>query len=184
MAGLTGASAGHLGFCSKLGLSLPALGTSRELAVGWGWEEVREQGSVDDLLEKFGPEDTESGNRATALTQGFLRGELGLVPVGSPALIGVGRIRSTQTRSSGWEKSHLDWQVPVVQWMLEAVSTSSRGQDPTPGPLRSAALPSGPLTQLREEASSPLPSAATPLGRREQIAEPCYLQAFKWVIES
>ena len=99
MAGLTGASAGHLGFCSKLGLSLPALGTSRELAVGWGWEEVREQGSVDDLLEKFGPEDTESGNRATALTQGFLRGELGLVPVGSPALIGVGRIRSTQTQS-------------------------------------------------------------------------------------
>ena len=66
MAGLTGASAGHLGFCSKLGLSLPALGTSRELAVGWGWEEVREQGSVDDLLEKFGPEDTESGNRAMA----------------------------------------------------------------------------------------------------------------------
>lgn len=30
----------------------------------------------------------------------------------------------------------------------------------------------------------PLSSIATPLGRREQIAEPCYLQAFKWLIES
>lgn len=99
MAGLTGASAGHPGFCSRLGLSLPPLGTSRELAVGCGWGEVREQGIVDDLLEKFGPEDTESGKRAAALTQGFLRGELGLAPVGSPALIGVGRIRSTQTGS-------------------------------------------------------------------------------------
>lgn len=43
---------------------------------------------------------------------------------------------------SGWEKPHLDWWVPVVQWMLEAVSTSSSGQDPTPGPLHSATLPS------------------------------------------
>lgn len=60
---------------------------------------MREQGIVDDLLEEFGPEDTESGKRAAVLTQGFLRGELGPVPVGSPALIGVGRIRSTQTRS-------------------------------------------------------------------------------------
>ena len=34
-------------------------------------------------------------NRATVLTQGFLRGELGLAPVGSPAQ----RIRSTQTWS-------------------------------------------------------------------------------------
>lgn len=60
---------------------------------------MREQGIVDDPLEKFGPEDTESVNRATDLTQGFLRGELGLAPVGSPALIGVVRIRSTQTWS-------------------------------------------------------------------------------------
>ena len=67
-------------------------GVSGGLWVG----EVRAQASVDDLLEKFGPEDTESGNR---VTQGFLRGEPGLAPVGSPALIGVGRIRSTQTRS-------------------------------------------------------------------------------------
>ena len=123
---------------------------------------MRAQASVDDLLEKFGP----CASR-----------------VPSPDWGGENQ-EHPDTVVSGWEKSHLDWRVPVVQWMLEAVSTSSRGQDPTPGPLRSAALPSGPLTQLREEASSPLPSAATPLGRREQIAEPCYLQAFKWVIES
>lgn len=38
-----------------------------------------------------------------------------------------------------------------------------------------------PATGARE---LPLSSVATPLGRKEQIAEPCYLQAFKWVIES
>lgn len=57
-------------------------------------------------------------------------------------------------------------------------------------PLHSASEPSGhaPLkgcpTSCQSKRAPSLSSAATPLGRREQLAEPCYLQAFKWVIES
>lgn len=84
--------------------------------------------------------------------------------------------------------SHLDWRVPVVRLTLEAGAALARGQARTPDRLRSASQPSqhphGPPEQLPAHASSPSFLSGNPLGEEEQIAEPCYLQAFKWVIES
>ena len=146
----------------------------------------------------------EAGGGGVGGTQGSVEGALGYLAVrthrisrgagqactvGSPTQVVIRRVRNAQTRScQEWRKSSCYWLLPVFQSMLEAESTFSKGQDPTPDPLGSAYPASEPPPRAAQPAARgsklPLSSVATPLGRREQIAERCYLQAFKWLIES